>query len=163
MDALNAKYAKLMALYEDHVKQAMDTGDIQAHVETLKTLNEQIADVLDQMIAITAKAKESHATLARDDLMRKLDRIQKDYNGLAQSSDQLETLKRIRSDQTVAVNQFFWTYFWLFIVLCLFVLVMLFFKKAAPALPSMPSLPAPQSNVNVMSTPRIAAPTPALT
>jgi NTP pyrophosphatase (non-canonical NTP hydrolase) len=155
MDALNAKYAKLMALYEDHVKQAMDTGDIQAHVETLKTLNEQIADVLDQMIAITAKAKESHATLARDDLMRKLDRIQKDYNGLAQSSDQLETLKRIRRDQTGTVNQFFWTYFWLFIVLCLFVLVMLFFKKAAPSVP--------QSNVNVMSTPRIADPTPALT
>jgi hypothetical protein len=157
MDALNAKYAKLMALYEDHVKQAMDSGDIQQHVETLKTLNEQIADVLDQMIAITAKAKESHATLARDDLMRKLDRIQKDYNGLAQSSDQLETLKRIRRDQTGTVNQFFWTYFWLFIVLCLFVLVMLFFKKSVPA------MPAPQSSVNVMSTPRIAAPTPALT
>jgi NTP pyrophosphatase (non-canonical NTP hydrolase) len=155
MDALNATYAKLMALYEDHVKQAMETGDIQPHVETLKSLNQQIADVLDQMIAITAKAKESHATLARDDLMRKLDRIQKDYNGLAQSSDQLETLKRIRRDQTGTMNQFFWTYFWLFIVLCLFVLVMLFFKKSVPV--------EPQSSVSVMSTPRIAAPTPAFT
>jgi hypothetical protein len=151
MDALNAKYVQLMAEYEHHVNEAIKTGDIKSHVEALKTLNQQIADVLDQMIAITAKAKESHATLYRDDLMQKLDRIQKDYNGLAQSTDQLETLKRIRRDQATTANQFFWTYFWLFIALSIFVLLFLFFRGSS------------QSSESVISTPRIPTATPVLT
>lgn len=151
MEALNAKYGTLMAEYEHHVNAAMQSGDIQSHAERLKSLNQQIADVLDQMIAITAKAKESHATIYRDDLMQKLDRIQKDYNGLAQSTDQLETLRRIRRDQSSTSSQFFWTYFWLFITLCGVVILFLFFKGA------------PQSSVSVTSSPTIAAATPALT
>lgn len=151
MDALNAKYMKLMAEYENHVSEAIKSGNIQPHVEALKGLNQQISQTLDQMIAITAKAKESHATLYRDDLIQKLDRIQKDYNGLAQSTDQLETLRRIRRDQASTANQFFWTYFSLFLVLCVAVLLFLFFKKDV------------QSSVTVMSTPKIAAATPVLT
>jgi len=151
MDALNARYMHLMSQYEGHVNEAVKSGNIQSHVEALKALNQQIADVLDQMIAITAKAKESHATLYRDDLMQKLDRIQKDYNGLAQSTDQLETLKRIRRDQATTADPFFWTYFWSFVGLCIAVLLFLFFKKDI------------QSSVTVMSTPKMAAATPVLT
>jgi hypothetical protein len=151
MDALNAKYMKLMSDYENHVSAALKSGNIQPHAEALKGLNQQISQVLDQMIGITAKAKESHANLYRGDLIQKLDRIQKDYNGLAQSTDQLETLRRIRRDQATTANQFFWTYFSLFLVLCVAVLLFLFFKKDI------------QSSVTVMSTPNMAAATPVLT
>jgi hypothetical protein len=152
MEALNAKYGQLMATYENHVHQALESGDIHPHIGALKTLNQQISSVLDEMIALTAKAKESHATVYRDDLMQKLDRIQRDYNGLALNTDQLETLRRIRRDQAGVANQFFSTYFWLFIALCFFILFFLFMKKAPV-----------QSKVSVMSTPTVATTTPILT
>jgi hypothetical protein len=154
MDALNAKYGRLMAEYEHHVNEAMVSGNIQPHIAAIKALNQEISSVLDQMIAITAKAKESHATVYRDELMQRLDRIQKDYNGLAQSTDQLETLRRIRRDQGTTANQFFWTYFLLFMVLCAGVLLFLFFGGSSQTV---------QRSETVIKTPSTAAAIPVLT
>jgi hypothetical protein len=141
MDELNKEYAKLMAEYEDHVQKAIASEDIKPHADKLKSLNTQIADVLDKMIQITAQSKEVQATDYRTDLLQKLDKIQKDYNGLSQKTDQIETLRRIRANQTVDTN--FNLYFFLFLAICVLLILLIFFRgQNSDSVTSMANRPA---------------------
>ena len=130
-----------MAEYEDHVQQSIASEDIKPHAAKLKSLNSQIADVLHKMIEITAQSKQTQATDYRADLLQKLDRIQKDYNGLSQNTDQIETLRRIRANQIVDTN--FNLYFFLFLAICVLLLLLIFFRgQNSDSVTSMANRPA---------------------
>lgn len=145
MDDLNSQYAILMAQYEDQVQQAIDSGNIAPHLDKLKSLNQQLHGITDQMIQITTQAKDTggHMTTYRDELFQRLDRIQKDYNGMTQSTDQLETLRRIRNQQNSGFRQNFQLYLGLFLILSLLLFVVVFFKNYMSEMTaSIPSIPA---------------------
>jgi DnaJ-domain-containing protein 1 len=135
MDELNKQYATLMAQYEDEVQQAIQSGDIKPHIQKLKQLNQQLSSVLDEMLHVSVQSKTR-----TDMLFEQLDRIQKDYNGLVQSTDQLETLRRIRDQRN---PHSFQTFFYLFIGLCLLLFVFVFFKNyISDSTASIPTTPA---------------------
>lgn len=150
MDELQKQYAEAAALYESEIQAAIASEDIKPHLTTLKTLNARISKILDQMVEATAKAKDDSGKLHeyREQLMDRLRRIQKDYSGLAQNTDQLETLRRIRRNQLETAHQYFSTYFFLFIIFCLVLLLLLVFR---------------QKKDSTTSTPVRAATTPAFT
>jgi uncharacterized protein YjcR len=150
MDNLQKQYSEAAALYEAEVQAAIASKDITPHLETLKTLNARISVILDKMVEATAKAKDESGNLSqyREQLMDNLRRIQKDYSGLSQNTDQLETLRRIRRNQLQTAHQYFSTYFFLFMLFCLTLMLLLIFR---------------QKKESTTSTPVSAATTPTLT
>lgn len=140
MDELQKQYSEAAALYESEVQAAIASQDIKPHLETLKTLNARISAILDKMVETTAKAKDESGNLSqyREQLMDNLRRIQKDYSGLSQNTDQLETLRRIRRNQLQTAHQYFSTYFFLFMLFCLILLLLLIFRQKKDSTTSMP-------------------------
>lgn len=146
---LEKQYTQQITEYTALVKDAVSTNDT-TKVERIKQLNQSIAMTLDQMIAIITQAKQKNGNIEvyRDELVAKLQRIQKDYNGLLQNTDTLETLRRIRNQEEKEANG---SLFWLiggFIVLCILTLLaMMFFgsqkTESATIMPMSPATTAP--------------------
>ena len=134
---LEKKYKQEMIEYNGLVADAVRDGDT-TKIDKIKQLNQSIAKTLDDMISVITQAKQKNGNIEiyRDELVAKLQRIQKDYNGLLQNTDTLETLRRIRIQEEKEVNG---SIFWLiggFIVICILTLLaMMFFgsQKAESA------------------------------
>jgi len=117
---LEKRYTEQMIEYNALISE----GD-PAKLERIKSLNQSIAATLDQMISIITQAKQKNGNIEiyRDELVAKLQRIQKDYNGLLQNTDTLKTLQRIRTQEEKEANG---SIFWLivgFLVLCILTLI----------------------------------------
>jgi len=125
MDDLEKTYQLQYALYEEAL--AAPTPD----VEKVKQLNVQLSNTLHSMIeTLTNVRKETGGIkVYRDELLRRLHNVQREYNGLAQDKDALETLRRIREGEQSRVDGSLHLYLIGFFTAAILLIVVLFFKK----------------------------------
>lgn len=139
MDALRDKYDRQVKEYEALVQ----SGDASS-VPKLRELNAAIAKTLNDMIEQLTFLKKETPTLKkeRDELIRRLQQIQHDYNGLLVNTDQLETLRRIRQQEGGEANRQLYMYIGFFLLVVLGVLMYLMFaphrKESTAPMASMP-------------------------
>lgn len=152
MDELEKKYTEQHALYEEAVRIAMANPE-KADVEKIKTLNIALSKTLHDMIESLTHVKKEHGGIVvyRDELIARLRRIQKEYNGMLINTDKLETLRRIREQEEIKASGSFTTYFFMFIVSAISLVILILWKgsaipEVAEILPSpselLPSLPS---------------------
>lgn len=145
MDELRSKIDDYNAL----VKRALEANDANLLPE-IRSRNVTITAMLNEQVEkLTYMRKESSdISQERDRLLERLREIQKDYNGLLDNTDNLETLRRIRQEESVEGRRMLTIYMIAFLGLCLLILMYLLFfaqKKATTAImaatpPSMPAL-----------------------
>lgn len=145
MDELKSK----IDYYNDLVRRALDTNDASLLPE-IRSLNSTIASLLNEEVQKLTymRTETSDISQERDRLLERLRQIQKDYNGLLENTDNLETLRRIRQQESVEGRRMFTIYLIAFLGLCLAVIAYLLFfaqKKATTAImaatpPSIPTL-----------------------
>ena len=97
MDTLKAKYTTQLTQYDTMSTLAIQTSDT-SKIPKLRELNIAIAATLNQMIEQLTFLKQNTPSIKqeRDKLIQKLAEIQRDYSGLIEANDTLETLRRIR-------------------------------------------------------------------
>ena len=130
MDELRRKYEQQTKEYDELVNDAIARSDT-SQVEKLRSMNVAIANTLNRMIEeLTFLKKETPSIKKeRDELLNRLTRIQLDYNGLLVTTDQLETLRRIRQQESTEANRQLYMYFGLFLVVSLAIVVYLMFAS----------------------------------
>jgi len=128
MDELRTKYERQVNEYDTLVESAITTNDA-AQVTKLRTLNQAISKTLNEMIEKLTFLKKETPILAkeRDELIARLRQIQMDYNGLIVNTDQLETLRRIRQQESTEANRQLYMFFAFFLIVCLLMVVYLAF------------------------------------
>lgn len=101
MDELRVRYADLRGQYDTLIAQTLASpATITTTLPQIQSLNQQIAAVLDEMLAELQYVRDGpNSDAYRTQLLEQLSRIQSDYNGLKTNTDSLETLRRIRSFQ----------------------------------------------------------------
>lgn len=143
MDELRAKYERQLSEYDALVKIAIQTNDI-SQIPKLRTLNTQLSETLNKMIEkLTFMKKETpNIKTQREELLMRLREIQKDYNGLRADTDTLETLRRIRQQESAEANKQLYMMIGLFLIVCLILVLYLAFvpqrKDTTAASASMP-------------------------
>ena len=118
---LDRQYREKIASYEALVTRALATND-RSKIPQLQALNTEINGILEQMLADLRQGGTQ-----REQLVATLNRIQRDYNGLKDSTDTLTLLRRIREGETGATHKEFQMYLIGFLVICLGILAMVFF------------------------------------
>lgn len=126
--------------YEQKKKQydaLIEKGDASKMPE-IRRLNKELSALLSQLLENSARYK----TADEDELIRRLQQIQKDYNGLLTSTDDLETLRRIRAyESDTSKRDLFW-YIVGMIIAGLLLLVFLFvFQRESSIATTAPSPP----------------------
>jgi len=136
MDELEQKYAELHNLYEEEISNAINDPE-KADMAKIKKLNLQLTDILHQMIeALTNVKKESgNIVIYRDELLQRLRRIQNEYNGLADASDNVETLRMIRKTEYLRANKDINFYMVFFLAACVILIILILFTVPLPSLP----------------------------
>lgn len=126
MDALRVKYEQQTKEYDALVDQAMRTNDT-SQVPKIRDLNAAIAKTLNEMIEQLTFLKKDTPSLKkeRDELIERLRQIQADYNGLLVNTDNLETLRRIRQQESTEANRQLYIYVGLFLAACLMLVLFL--------------------------------------
>jgi hypothetical protein len=154
MDELRRRYASLTQQYETIATDALTNPDkLNENVARLININTQISSTLDEMISILTLAKSGSAQMVtyRDELIQKLEKIQRDYNGLVKDSDKLETLRRIRAFEDESWKRTLRMYLIAFLAIISLVGILVMFKKGT------------QKALTTTATPISAAAMPALT
>lgn len=130
MDALRVAYEKQTKEYDMLVEDAIRTNDV-SKLRKIKDLNSIISKTLNDMIEKLTFLKKETPSLKkeRDELISRLQQIQLDYNGLLVNTDQLETLRRIRQQESTEANRQLYMYIGLFLAVCLLLVVYLMFVK----------------------------------
>lgn len=115
-----------------------------SNIPELRQRNQELSGLLSQMLDNSARYK----TDDEEELVRRLQQIQKDYNGLITSTDDLETLRRIRAHETdTSKRNLFW-YIVGTIVAGLLVIVFIFVFQRVKSIPTItPSPPTTASLV----------------
>ena len=146
-----AQYQTLANEYQALAEEALATpAKLQENTEKMKTINASMAGILDKTIAEMTSAGVSGTLAAqRDELIVKLQKIQRDYNGLLANTDKMETLRRIRGFQDDSWKRELRLYIIVFGILAGVLFLFLLFKKAS------------QSVVTTNTAPMSAASTPA--
>lgn len=148
MDDLSRQYQQRIDRYNQLIDDALKTpANLQRNLAQIKTLNVEIAAILDKMMAQLAMVKknDSNFLAQRDQLYKNLARIQKESNALAQDKDTLETLRRIREFDESETKSSLNIYVVAFLILALVVLMVLVFKRPtsqSDMTTTMPSNPA---------------------
>lgn len=131
MEELKKKYAEQSALYESYIREG-------ASPEKISALNMEISKTLEEMIGILAQTGLEDY---RNQLIENLHRIQRDYTGLIENTDKIETLRRIRREEydTTPLKRYL---FFFFAILFVILILLLFFqrKPTAAAIPSNPAI-----------------------
>lgn len=124
MDELRKQYEKQVAEYESII-QSNDPSKM----ERLRELNTAIGDTLNKMIEKLTFLKKDTPNLKkeRDELIERLRQIQKEYNGLLVNTDQLETLRRIRQQESGETDRQMRMYLFFFLAVCLAIFLYLLF------------------------------------
>ena len=128
MDELRSKYEKQLEQYNTLVKQSLDAGDV-SQIPKLRDMNAALAKTLNEMIQQATFLKKDTPSIKkeRDELIERLRQIQKEYNGLIVNTDQLETLRRIRQQESAEATRMLHMYLFFFLALCMAVLVYVLF------------------------------------
>ncbi len=144
MDETKKRYAEQLREYDQTVDQAIQTQDL-SQIPKIRELNAAIAKTLNKMIEDLTFLKKDTPDIKklRDELIERLRKIQKDYNGLLANADQLETLRRIRQQESrEADRQLYWHLIFFLLVALAIVMFVLFFssqrKDATAASANMP-------------------------
>jgi hypothetical protein len=127
--------ARYNALVDDTLAnpQKLDTN-----LAEIRAINQRLAHILDQMLTDAHNTRGTPASL-RDELIEKLHRIQRDYNGLLQNTDKLETLRRIRKGETENWWGSLSIYLISFLVLAVITIFVVMFKRQkVVAIPTAP-------------------------
>jgi VIT1/CCC1 family predicted Fe2+/Mn2+ transporter len=138
MDQARKQYVDQLREYDRVIDDAIRKQDL-AQLPKIRELNTALGKTLNKMIEDTTFLKKNTPDMekTRDELLDRLRKIQSDYNGLKANTDQLETLRRIRKEQSRESNSELYMYLLFFLVVALCIVVLVFFmsgqKKAATA------------------------------
>lgn len=139
MDDLKAKYATQLAQYDSMTSQAIAADDI-SQIPKLREMNVAMAATLNEMIEKLTFLKENTPNIKqeRDVFIQKLGQIQRDYNGLIEASDTLETLRRIRQQASYDADYQLRMYllFFLLLALCIVFYVLFMAQRKDTTAPS---------------------------
>lgn len=147
MDVLRGQYTRQLNEYDRLVNQALATGNTR-QLPRIRQLNVSLGKTLDEMIGQVTFLKRNSPTIKRerDQLTEQLRRIQREYNALVANRDQLETLRRIRQQESTEANrQLYWYLFAFFGLVVVLLVAMLFFsyrKETTAAIASTPPMTA---------------------
>jgi len=147
MDELRATYRKQLSDYDALVASAISTQDA-SQIPKIKELNTAISKTLNDMIEKSTYLKKETPDIAkvRDELVEKLRKIQKDYNGLIANTDTLETLRRIREQESSSdKKELYWYlifFFGLAFIMFIYVLFFTYKNEATAAIASTPPMTA---------------------
>ncbi len=130
MEELRTTYAAKMKEYDDTIKDALESRDA-TKVEKIRQLNLEIGKLLEKMIEQMTFLKQDTPLLKRerDILVEKLRRIQMDYNGLLVNTDELETLRRIRMQETDLTKRDLYRYLAFFFIVAIGIVLLLLFVR----------------------------------
>lgn len=145
MDELKTRYTSLMRQYNVLAQETLQNPSrLNQNVARIIQINTQISAVLDEMIGILTLAKSSttQMTQYRDELLKKLEKIQADYNGLVRDSDKLSTLRRIRAFEDDSWKRTLRLYLFAFLAVVVLVGLILIFKKKPQTADMIPAMPA---------------------
>jgi hypothetical protein len=128
MDTLKAKYTTQLAEYDALSSQAIQTNDT-SKIPKLRELNIAIAATLNEMIENLTFLKQNTPDIKqeRDKFIQKLGQIQRDYNGLIEATDTLETLRRIRQQASHDADSQLRLYLLFFLLLALCIVFYILF------------------------------------
>lgn len=128
MDELKAKYERQLKEYDDAINQAIATQD-SSKIDSLKQMNMALSNTLNEMIEkLTFLKKDTpELTQYRDQLVARLRQIQQDYNGLLVNTDTLETLRRIRQQESGEAKRELYWYMLFFLVVSVAMMLYLVF------------------------------------
>jgi hypothetical protein len=135
MDALERDYRTKRAEYDRLI--ALNNP---VNLPQIQQLNVQLSAILHRMLEEVAKVRGDANKLNpyRDELMRKLVKIQNDSSILLKQKDQYETLRSLRMhEQTKFDKRLFWYLLSLGIVTLIFIIVLIW--KGGYKLPTMPT------------------------
>jgi hypothetical protein len=128
-----AQYAELNAQYVQLIQEILaNPAASEDKIPQVTALAGKIAALLDSAAKDLAMVPNPSNDLAaeRDELVKRLQRIQQDYSGLLQNTDKVETLRRIRSYQDESWRPTFTFHLIAFFVLAITVfLVVLFLRQ----------------------------------
>jgi hypothetical protein len=122
MNTLEQTYAIKKASYEAMIRSN------NPNVNEVKRLNNELSFLLTQMLTELAKVRQDagHIEQYRNDLVRKLVAVQKDYTTLLNEREQLRTLRALREYEETKFNAaFFWYGLAFTIVAILFFFILL--------------------------------------
>jgi hypothetical protein len=135
MDALERDYRTKRAEYDRLIALNNPTN-----LPQIQRLNSELSEILHRMLEEVTKVRGDANKLNpyRDELMRKLVKIQKDSSILLKQKDQYETLRALRMHEQVKFDKrLFWYLLLLAIVTLIFIIVLLW--KGGYKLPTMPT------------------------
>ena len=135
MDALERDYRTKRAEYDRLIALNNPTN-----LPQIQRLNIELSGILHRMLEEVAKIRGDANKLNpyRDELMRKLVKIQKDSSILLKQKDQYETLRSLRMHEQVKFDKrLFWYLLLLAIVTLIFIIVLIW--KGGYKLPTMPT------------------------
>lgn len=139
---------QLKTLFDEYnalVTTALKTSD-STMIDQITAKNQEIANHMDELIkhATMSGSTSPEVNAARDELVQKLARIQRDYNGLIQNTDKLETLRRIRDFNQGTAQSVLPIYLLVFLALAIVLIIMIVMTKyqtmdTTAMMPSSPS------------------------
>ena len=135
MDALERDYKTKRAEYDRLI--ALNNP---VNLTQIQFLNGQLSVILHSMLEEVTKVRgdANKLNLYRDDLMKKLVKIQNDSSILLKQKDQYETLRSLRMyEQTKFDKRLFWYLLLLAIITLIFIIVLIW--KGGYKLPTMPT------------------------
>jgi hypothetical protein len=122
MADLETQYQTAKADYDTKVSAAIQlttAAEIAAAMVGVLAAKQKMMDILNQMVAITTQVPNADLEKKRQELLDRLHDLERQYNLLSASDDQLKTLQRIRDREEEKFEGPFLVYSGLFILGCL--------------------------------------------
>lgn len=146
LSELTADYDAKSATYKRLIDEAVSTGNT-SKMDQIRQLNVELSSLLEQMISTAEPGRRETQDVRhlRDELVTRLRAIQFDYNGLLQTTDELETLRRIRAQESDGfLRVFYWHLVFLGIAFVAVLFGMIYVRRATTnATMSSPTMSAP--------------------
>lgn len=122
-------YQSISAEYEALMKDTLDNNKPE-NIPRLVELSKKLTAMLNLEIQKKSNISKNRMDIAQQKLVERLQQIQMDYNGLLTTSDDLETLRRIRQYESQETKTLlYWHLVFLLIVFLVIVLFLIFYRK----------------------------------
>jgi hypothetical protein len=122
-------YQSISAEYEALMKDTLDNNKPE-NIPRLVELSKKLTAMLNLEIQKKSNISKNRMDIAQQKLVERLQQIQMDYNGLLTTSDDLETLRRIRQYESQETKTLlYWHLVFLLIVFLVIVLFLIFYPK----------------------------------
>ena len=140
MDALERDYRTTQAHYDDLMSRTYVDRNHPAFISRVQYWNQQLSGILHRMLEEVSKVRGDASKLNpyRDELMRKLIKIQNDSSILMKQKDQYETVRALQAHEKTKFDAaLFWYMILLFILTLTFIIVLIW--KGGYKLPTIPT------------------------